>query len=191
MAKENKLVIYQKYSELLDGIFVYQNQQIDLREMCLQILIGTFILVIGLLFIKVDISGQAILTMSALFPFLALIIITVNLVIDLVYKERLKLAFISEALRLEKTYSWLPKFHISLVEDHKEFNSAANGQIIYYLGSSALMLLMSAISLSINPIFSYFWQKILILLVYFCVYLLYHWFMSKIVKKTETILGML
>ncbi len=190
MAKENRLLIYEKYSEILDAVFTYQDQQVDLREMCLKIMLGTFALVGGLLFIKVDISSQALLIMSASFPILSLIIVTVNLVMDLVYKERLKLAFISEALRLEKTYSWLPKFHISLMAQNTKSHLAASGQIIYYLGSSALLMLMSAISLSIDPIFSSILSRVIILFMYLFLYILYQLLMSRLVKKTELVLEM-
>lgn len=191
MPKNDKWIVYQKYSEILDGIFTYQDQQVELREMCLKIMLGTFGLVGGLLFIKVDVSSQALLILSAIFPFLSLFIVSVNLVVDLIYKERLKLAFVSEALRLEAQYHWLPKFHISLINKNNRNNIAASGQIIYYLGSAGLLMLMSAIALSIDPIFSSILSKFIIFLTYLCLYIVYQFFMSKLVKKTKVILEIL
>ncbi len=190
MARQNKLLIYEKYSEILDGIFIYQNQQVEIREMCLRIMLGTFALVGGLLFVKVDLSSQIILIMNSAFPILSLIIVTVSLTIDLVYKERLKLAFASEALRLESDHSWLPKFHYSLLSGKRQEKLAASGQIVYYFGCSGLLLLLSAISLALDPLFSSLISKIFIFLAYTFFYFLYSLVMSKIVKRTEDILEM-
>lgn len=185
MAQENKLLVYERYSEILDGIFVYQDQQEELREMCLKILLGTFALVGGLLFAKVEISSQSLLIMNALFPFLSLIIISVNLIMDLVYKERLRLAFISEALRLEKAHTWLPQFHIPLKGERKKSRLAADGQIIYYLGSAALLMLISAISISMSQIFTSILSRVSVFVIYILLYIIYQFAMSRIVKKTE------
>lgn len=190
MNKENKLEIYEKYSEILDGIFYYQDQQIDLRTMCSKIMLGTFALVGGLLFAKIEISSSQLLILNVIFPFLSLIVVTAQLFTDLIYKERLKIAFVSEAVRLEKTYNWLPKFHLYLMKNNKT-KLAADGQIIFYFGNVALLLLLSSISALLLPEFKSIFSKCAIILIYLIAYISYHTVFSKLVKKTKQILSMI
>lgn len=190
MTEENKFLVFEQYAEILDTIFNYQEQQVELRSVCSKIMIGTFALVGGLLFAKVDITDRQLFMLSAVFPFLSLMIVTISLVNDLFYKERLKLAFFSEALRLEREYNWLPQFHLYLLESSKK-RLAANGQIVFYFGNVALLFLISGLSLTYIPFFHSLTNGLETFIIYLTLYIAYTITFSKIIKKTNIILEML
>lgn len=180
--------VFHRYIQLIDGIFRYQDQQIEIRIVNLKLLLGAFAILGILAFSHMELTNFWMILIDATFPLFVLFAITVGLFHDLFYKERLKLGFFSEAIKLEKEHLWLPKFHENFITEKNIHVIPGTQQIIFYFGCGAILMILSAFSLTFLPQFSSFIAKIGIFIFFSFLFLIYALVIYKILAKSKMLL---
>ena len=180
-------VIFADYCQVIDGIFHYQNQQIELKIIILKIMLGTFAIIGVLAFSNIGLTNYWFLLICSVLPLLSLIIITVGVFHDLIYKEQLKLGFFYEAIKLEKEHFWLPEFHKSLVIETK---GTINGKksISFYFWCACILICLSATSLFLMPNFSTLLCRLNIIIIFTSFCAIYSYIINCCVKRGYALL---
>ena len=176
----DKYCIYDDYSELLDGVFYYQDQQIEIKISVIKILIATIAMSGALSFYNIGLSNYLLTLTSSVLPLISLSIISICLFHDLVYKEELKIGFFSEASKYEKKYSWIPSYHKCLVTETKVHSIRGTTQIFLYFGCAGVLLLISSLTLFVH--FSTLIPKIIIFCLFSIFFVLYILGINKALK---------
>ncbi|OGN65556.1 MAG: hypothetical protein A2888_01850 [Chlamydiae bacterium RIFCSPLOWO2_01_FULL_28_7] len=177
--------VYNEYTQNIKGVVNYQEQQIEIKIITLKIVLGTFA-IIGLLALSnINLTNFWIFINSAIIPFLALLAITVNFFNDFVFRERLKLSFFNEALKLEKDFEWLPEFHISLIGKKSKSTQKVIKQITFYLLCSCILFIIVISALIFLPTIKTNLVRILIGILGFSIYLIYSTLLIFSAKKTK------
>jgi hypothetical protein len=188
LEKPNRLEIYASYCEQIDGIKYIDNEQTSDRIVTSQIMLGTFAIMGIALFSHIHIGHIAPLLLAILIPLVSTIWITTKFIADLGVKERLRLAFFSEAKRLEEKHDWLPRFHCKIVADDIYYRiGSSHKRSSYYFAIVGCLLASSVAQVFIYSPFNKLWHWINLIVMSAC-YLLYFWILSKIALSSNLIL---
>lgn len=182
----SKLITYGEYCKLIDGIKYFHEEQTEIRFETSKILLGTFA-VLGIVFFSgaaIPIFQPALLGIAI--PVVASVLVSINMILDLIIRERLRLACFSEALIMEKDYNWLPQFHIRMESDG-EIHGSGHKKFKFYLGCIAILSFVSAISWGLLYSFQGLWW-ILIAGAWGVYLLIYSLIALKYVKNAKEIL---
>lgn len=185
MEHMNKTFVYEEYDQLINGMFHYQEQQIELRVICLKFMVACFAIIGLLAFSNIGLSNFWFIIISGIIPILFLFIITINFFHDLIYKERLKLGFFFEAIKLEKSNGWLPEFHKTLVGESYLRNSHNVKQASFYLVCLGILLLLSGFSFFFLPTFSNIYGRALIIVLVVVFFFIFCRIFSSQMNKTK------
>ena len=181
----DKKIVYDEYSQLLSGIFHYQDHQIEIKISCIKILLGTFATIGLIAFANIDLSNLWFLVICTILPLLSLFFITINFFQDLVYKERLKLGFFKEAVKLEKENTWLPEFHKSLLGEANVHVLSVKKQISFYISCGAILFLISTFFAFLLPGFYNLYINTLFAAAFIILFFFYSVFIYIHAKKTK------
>ncbi|NGX47318.1 MAG: hypothetical protein K1000chlam3_00691 [Chlamydiae bacterium] len=160
LSDRNLYTIYNEYSSSVNGIFYYQDQQIELRTICIKILLGTFAILGVLFYHNIFMDDSIYLYIFSITPVLSLLIVLNLLFQDLVYREGLKIGFFSEAINLEKNHPWIPAFHRCLVSEGDIHQKPGAKQAFFYFISIVILLILSIVGVSFLPVFNTLWSQI-------------------------------
>lgn len=145
--QENKLLIYGMYTKLIESIKHYDGIQNTYRSLSSTLLLAAFV-GIGFLFSSQG-NASPIQTLLAVI-FICLIVIgalTVFCLLDLVFQERLLIANLYEALKLEKQHQWLPQVHHYMLYKDSHFSDPCK-KAIFYIGCSSCLFILIGFFLS-------------------------------------------
>lgn len=183
------LLVFDEYCQLIDGIQYFHDEQTELRFLTSKILLGTFTIVGAIFFTQIQVAHVQNLIIAAVIPILSIGVITVNLAQDLIVKERLRLACLSEALKLEKKNEWLPPFHRLMIHHQsKKYHGSGHKKLAYYLGCILILSILSAVALAFTPIFSN-WISIASIFLSYTIFVIFYIIIAhKLVRKGHDIL---
>ncbi len=173
----DRYVIFEDYSEMCSGIFYYQDQQIGIRATAIKVLLGVMAISGSFSYLNVGVFSYTLMLISVLLPMVAVFIVTILLFNDLVYKEGLKMGFLSEAKRYEKENTWITPYHECLITETELHNTRRTTHISLYFGCTSVLIFLSAFSLCIqfqNDLF-----RLGIICVFFLIYFLYKTIINK------------
>lgn len=187
--KEDSLLIYGEYSKLIETIKNLDTEQTRYRYATSQYMLGSFAVIGILYFTKLNIEHFAPLVVGIAIPWLAILLITPNLMFDLALLEKLRLSCLSEAILYEKKYNWLPNYHRCLVDEETgRHHGGAHQKINFYLGIVFFEMLISALSICILILNKALWMMLIPLAIVVIPFLLYRLFVLKAVGESEKIL---
>lgn len=192
MEKKQKLLTYGKYYQLIEGIKYFQSEQTVLRFEVSRILLGTFAIIGALYFAGLHLNHFYPLRISIGVPWLAMLLIHTRMIEDLIIKERLRIASFSRALKLENENAWLPKYNTKMFHDGmKEHHGSGHRKVKYYLGCSAILMLISALSLVFSGMIKNYLFLSIILILFVCFYFFYYKYIIRWVGKTTEMISRL
>lgn len=185
-SQNNKELILTEYQKLIEGIEYFHGEQTEHRFIASKLLLGTFAIIGTLFYTKIDEIHLPVLLLSALAPLLTILLITINFSLDLVVKERLRLCCFLEAIKYEKKHSWLPPFHLLMIDSSEEkYYRAGYKKGSYYIGCVMILMIVSAISFAIIPEFSSTFSRSIILFLLIIGFLFYRKFINKYSRHTD------
>ena len=178
-----RYVIFEDYSEMCSGIFYYQDQQIGIRATAIKVLLGVMAISGSFSYLNLGVFNYTLMFISALLPMVALFVVTILLFNDLVYKEGLKMGFLSEAKRYEKENNWITPYHECLITETEIHNTRGTAHVSLYFGCASVLIFLSAFSLCMqfqNDLF-----RLGIMCVFFLIYFLYKTIINKYLKHPK------
>jgi hypothetical protein len=188
MNNEDQALILQDYSKLVDGIQFFHDEQTEHRFMSSKILFGTFAIIGVLFYTKIQLSHVPVLLLSATVPLLTIVLITINFALDLIVKERLRLSCFLEAVKYERKYSWIPPFHLLMIESSKQkYYRAGYKKGTFYIGCASILMILSSISIAMMPQFSDSISRTIIAIVLFICIFFYRKFINKTASHGDLI----
>lgn len=185
---QDRALILQDYSKLVDGIQFFHDEQTEHRFMSSKILLGTFAIIGVLFYTKIQVSHLPVLLLSATIPLLTIVLITINFALDLIVKERLRLSCFLEAVKYERKYSWIPPFHLLMIDSStKKYYRAGFKKGSFYIGCSSILMVLSSISIAMMPQFSSFIYRGLLTIGLILSLFFYRKFINKASSHTDII----
>lgn len=192
MEKNQKLLTYGKYYQLIEGIKYFQSEQTVIRFEVSRILLGTFAIIGALYFAGLHLNHFYPMRISIGVPWLAMLLIHTRMIEDLIIKERLRIASLSMALKLEEEYDWLPKYNTKMFhEGKKEHHGSGHRKVKYYLGCTAILMFISTFSLIFSNIIKNYLFLIIILSFLAIFYFFYYKCVIRWVGRTSEMISRL
>ena len=181
--------MYAEFSKIIDLIKYFENKQDVYRYRTSQYMLGAFAIVGALYFTKIGVAHSVPLIATIIVPWLAVVLIFTLLRLDLVQYEQLRLSALSEAIRLETEHSWLPPFHRRLIdEDTGAHHGSGHKKVNFYLGVSLILMLTSALSLSLLPMASTWYFRTGIAVGTLGIFYLYRMMVLKVVPDASEVM---
>lgn len=139
--KESRLCIYGIYTKLIEAIKHYDGIQATLRSLSSTLLLATFV-GIGFLFSSQG-SDSPIRTLLAVILICTLSIgaLTILCFLDLVFQERLSIANLYEALKLEEKHQWLPQIHHYMLDKEAHYSDPSR-KAVFYIGCCSCLFVL-------------------------------------------------
>jgi len=145
-AQDDRFLIYGVYSNIIEDIKHYDVIQTSLRMLTSTLLLAIYA-AIGFLFSLSSSTLHFDNILGAIFiSLLGVGLITVICILDLVFQERLLIANLAEALKLEEGHEWLPKIHQRMLHGGSYY-AAPNRKVLFYIGCGSSLLLVSGLAL--------------------------------------------
>jgi hypothetical protein len=141
MPQVANLVIYGVYARLIDDIKHYDTVQATYRTMTSSLLLASFAAIGFLYSLKPHTLPMNLAFWIICIGIISLAATTTMAVLDLIYQERLMIANVIEALKLESQYHWLPKIHHQLLT-LKTHPASPNRKSLFYIGCGASLILI-------------------------------------------------
>lgn len=186
LSDKDNYTTYNEYSSCVNGVFYYQNQQIDLRTIGIKILLGTFAFLGYLYFYNIGLDKLSINILSSLLPLLSFFWMIIIMKNDLIYREGLKIGFFDAAIDFEKKHRWIPSFHSCLISETASNHNPGMRQGMFYFISLIILLGLSLLGITqiTTPSFSFI--KPSLISIVFILFIIYIIRIASILKKISS-----
>ncbi len=143
--KEKNMIVYGVYVKLIDAIKHYSSIQLLIRSIVSTLFLGSFASIGYVYSIDTKVLPFRNEAGVLVLAFLALGVITALSVLDIIVQERMVIANMAEALKLEKTHSWIPKLFDQMLEKHTKY-SFTRRLSYFYMGAGSSLIVSAGIA---------------------------------------------